>query len=257
MSSQSVDRNDISDDRFPKHSKASLAFHFISSFGHLYEPSSPFEDLIFESKRSNVKTDYSPYDARLSDFSKILRSRQSARKFGQIPLTLHDLLDILWCANGIIHDSPVGLCRTAPSAGGLFPVSSLVLCREVEDLPMAAFTYDPLTTQLIENKEISLPSDFSLLFRTRHIDYSSASAIIMWVGKLLKICPKYGDRGYRYMLLETGHIAQNACLAATKMNVPHIVIGGFDDEFCASTLRLDFPWECVVYAMVLGKKIEG
>ncbi|WP_319926888.1 SagB/ThcOx family dehydrogenase [Xenorhabdus littoralis] len=257
MSSQSVDKEDIADaDRFPKHSESSLAFHFMSSFGHFFEPSSPFKDLIFESRPSNLQTNYLPHDARLSDFSEILRTRQSTRTFGEIPLTFHELLDILWCANGVIHDSPMGICRTAPSAGGLFPISSLILCREVGNLPLAAFIYDPSTTQLFEKKEITLPSDLSVLFHTQHIDYSSVSAIIMWIGEILKICPKYGDRGYRYMLLETGHIAQNACLAATKLDIPHVVIGGFDDELCASTFHLNFPWECVIYAMVLGKKIE-
>ncbi|MBC8954000.1 SagB/ThcOx family dehydrogenase [Xenorhabdus sp. PB62.4] len=257
MSSQSVDREDVSDDdRFPIHSKSSLAFHFMSSFGHFFEPSVPFEDLIFESKPNNLQPDNLPHDTRLSDFSEILRARKSTRTFGKIPLTLHELLDILWCADGITHDSPIGICRTTPSAGGLFPVSSLILCQEVENLPLAAFIYEPSTSQLFEKKEIILPSDLSVLFRTQHIDYSSTSAIIMWIGEILKICPKYGDRGYRYMLLETGHIAQNACLAATKLDIPHVVIGGFDDELCASTFQLNFPWECVIYAMVLGKKIE-
>ena len=41
---------------------------------------------------------------------------------------------------------------------------------------------------------------------------------------------KYGQRGIRYVHMEVGHAAQNACLQAIALGLHTAVIGAFRDE---------------------------
>ena len=41
---------------------------------------------------------------------------------------------------------------------------------------------------------------------------------------------KYGLRGYRFALLEAGHVMQNAVLAAAALALPALPVGGFYDR---------------------------
>jgi SagB-type dehydrogenase family enzyme len=49
---------------------------------------------------------------------------------------------------------------------------------------------------------------------------------------------KYGARGYRYALIESGAALQSAYLAATEVGVPLRVIGGIDDRLAHEFLAL-------------------
>ena len=65
---------------------------------------------------------------------------------------------------------------------------------------------------------------------------------------------KYGDRGYRFVLLEAGHLAQNACLAAAALGLAAAPIGGYFDRDVDRQLRLDGLSESSVYALLLGTR---
>jgi SagB-type dehydrogenase family enzyme len=62
---------------------------------------------------------------------------------------------------------------------------------------------------------------------------------------------KYGSRGYRYILLEAGHVAQNMLLAGTEKDMNIIPIGGVDEDVIERTLGLGSPKERVVYTLFL------
>jgi SagB-type dehydrogenase family enzyme len=64
---------------------------------------------------------------------------------------------------------------------------------------------------------------------------------------------KYGDRGYRYILLEAGHSAQNMCLAAASMNLGALPLGGFFDGFAAELLEIDQEHEVILYGLGFGQ----
>jgi SagB-type dehydrogenase family enzyme len=64
---------------------------------------------------------------------------------------------------------------------------------------------------------------------------------------------KYGERGYRYILFEAGHIAQNVYLVSNAMDIGAVALGGFDDDLLNDFLEIDGEDESAVYAVVLGK----
>ena len=63
---------------------------------------------------------------------------------------------------------------------------------------------------------------------------------------------KYGERGYRYILLEAGHIGENVYLAAEALGLKCCGMGGTRDENLEKLIELDGISESVVYALILG-----
>jgi len=64
---------------------------------------------------------------------------------------------------------------------------------------------------------------------------------------------KYNERGYRFVLLDAGHLGQNVCLMATAMNLGVLPIGGFLDDELNRLLDIDGVHESVVYPLLVGR----
>jgi SagB-type dehydrogenase family enzyme len=63
---------------------------------------------------------------------------------------------------------------------------------------------------------------------------------------------KYGPRGYRYVLLEAGHVALNLCLLAGEHQLGSLCVGGFLDAKLNRFLGLDGINEAIVYCVGAG-----
>ena len=81
---------------------------------------------------------------------------------------------------------------------------------------------------------------------------SGASAVVVLAAVVERSLWKYEDRGYRYLLLEAGHVAQNLNLCATGLGLGCLNLGGFFDEDVAALLRLDDDHEVVLYGIAVG-----
>lgn len=64
---------------------------------------------------------------------------------------------------------------------------------------------------------------------------------------------KYGDRGYRFVLLEAGHVAQNINLVASGLGLGCVNIGGFFDRQVDQLLGLDGLTHSTIYVIGIGK----
>jgi SagB-type dehydrogenase family enzyme len=63
---------------------------------------------------------------------------------------------------------------------------------------------------------------------------------------------KYGQRGYRYIWIEAGHLAQNLYLVAQALGLGAVAIGGFFDAEIDSLLQLPTR-EHTLYLMCVGR----
>jgi SagB-type dehydrogenase family enzyme len=63
---------------------------------------------------------------------------------------------------------------------------------------------------------------------------------------------KYGERTYRFALLEAGHLAQNLLLVGTALGLGTLPVGGFLDDEVNDYLRLDGRREAVLYLILMG-----
>jgi SagB-type dehydrogenase family enzyme len=157
---------------------------------------------------------------------RVLAARRSVREFGRTKLTRRELAQLLWAAQGITD--PAGL-RTAPSAGGLYPLELYVVAGDVSDLEPGVYHYQPVAHALA----LGAPGDHRADLGAAALGQecvARAPAIIAVTAVYARTTGKYGERGRRYVHMEVGHAAQNLCLQATALGLGAVVIGAFDDR---------------------------
>ena len=68
---------------------------------------------------------------------------------------------------------------------------------------------------------------------------------------------KYGQRAYRFTLLEAGHVSQNLLLAATALSHAAVPLGGFYDRRLDAALGLDGVNQSTVYLVCIGSRSDA
>ena len=76
----------------------------------------------------------------------------------------------------------------------------------------------------------------------------------IWVAVAERMTWRYGQRGYRYMHLDAGHVCQNLYLAAESIGGGVCAIAAFSDEDMSRLLGLDGEEQFVIYVATMGKK---
>ncbi len=152
--------------------------------------------------------------------------RRSVREYGRSPLSLEEVSQLLWAAQGITH--PYGY-RTAPSAGALYPLEVYIHATNVRELEKGIYKYAPPTHSLLTVKL----GDFSEEIYRAGLSQEQilmAPLIILFFAVFERTTAKYGRRGVRYVFNEVGHAGQNVHLQATALGLGTVVIGAFYDE---------------------------
>jgi SagB-type dehydrogenase family enzyme len=181
-----------------------------------------------------------------------LARRRSVRAYSPEPLALGELSALLWAAAGVTARREGFAFRTAPSAGGLYPIEHYVVANEVEGLEQGLYHYDVLGRALerLRAADLRLPIARAALDQGIAAD---AQAVFVWTAVLERSRWKYGERFVRYVLLDAGHIAENVALAATAMGLGTCQIAAFFDEEAADVLGVDPDAEPVVYMSAAGR----
>jgi SagB-type dehydrogenase family enzyme len=185
-------------------------------------------------------------------------NRRSVREFSGLPMHLNTLAKILYLGDTVVkfqqnQDGTTWSLRTAPSAGGLYPIDMYCAIINVNNLKSGIYFYNPLShclEQLIEMdvSQTLIRAIGSSMERT----VKQACACIIITAVMSRIKFKYGERAYRFIMLEAGHIAQNLLLAAQGERVGAVPIGGFLDDEVNHILRFDGVEETTLYLVLLG-----
>ncbi len=179
-----------------------------------------------------------------------LKKRSSCRHFlNNVALSVETYAHILRCAYAS-DLAPV------PSGGALFPLSIyLVVFNGTEELPRGLYQYNPANSNLIAfNKEYD-EIEVAYAFNSETFLHGASGAIVV-SADLQRQSGKYSNRGYRYTLIESGHVVQNILLASIEKDVSSLVYGGFGDQILSDLLELDERNETPVICVALGK-IDG
>jgi SagB-type dehydrogenase family enzyme len=185
-----------------------------------------------------------------------LLARRSDRAFTGDPLALRDLARLLRAGAGVTGSLDAGNgervpLRAAPSGGALYPVETYVLARHVDGLAPGVYHFAPTADAL---DPVAGANPFPALVRaTYEPQLRRAAVAFVLTGISIKSRLKYGERGYRFMLLEAGHIAQNLLLAATAMRLRSFTLGGFVDDELDALLRVDGADETSLYVIAAGR----
>jgi len=200
-----------------------------------------------------------PAPADLPDYPLDLRTaieqRRSVREYAEEPLSLEELSFLLWCTQGVkeTRDSYATL-RTAPSAGARHAFETYLLVNNVEGLRPGLYRFLALTHKLVELK---LDGDLAgpLTAACLEQPYVKTSAVtFFWVAVVYRMAWRYGERGYRYLHMDAGHVCQNLYLAAEALDVGVCAIGAFHDQDLNDLLDLNGEERFVIYLATVGKK---
>ena len=191
-----------------------------------------------------------------SALMELIAARQSCRNFIPGTILLHQLAAILHAGYGItgLREWPGEFRvfrRAVPSAGGLYPLELYVVCNQVEGTKpgLHHFNVRDRTLEYMSGP-FSIADLLPRLMQQPFIEH--AAAFIFIAAVLPRTLKKYGPRGYRYLLMEAGHAAQNICLRATELDLATLCLGGFSDHQINSLLELDGRKEVALYTIAIG-----
>ena len=189
----------------------------------------------------------------------LLLARRSSRSFLHTTLTLAEVAAVLQAAYGVVEVDRSGdglLRRSVPSAGGLFPLDVYVFLHRVEGVGPGLYRYDAETASL----DLLREGDQFEALRPELYPYpmvENANVILALVATFTRTQAKYGPRGYRYILLEAGHVGQNVCLRAVELGLGSLCMGGYADARLNRMLGLDPRQAGVVYTVAIGRPAPG
>ena len=182
---------------------------------------------------------------------KALSGRRSTRRFDPSPLDLSVVAQLLWSAQGITNDRGF---RTAPSAGGLFPLEIYLVTGQVSGLESGAYAYDPVKHHLMRVSSGDIRADLAEAALGQQW-IAAAPAVLIIAARFDRTTRKYGSRGARYVYIEAGHASQNVYLQSESHNLGTCVVGAFDDVSLRALLG--FPQDIDPIAiMPVGKRLR-
>lgn len=191
-------------------------------------------------------------------FEDIIVSRRSIREFSGSSMSLNSLAKILYLGDAIVKrwkmpDDITWSLRTAPSPGGLYPIDIHCACFRVDGIGHGLYFYNPLSHSLeqISTQDVShmvVTSAYGLEEAVR-----KACVCLLLSAVMPRVKFKYGERAYRFALMETGHIAQNLLLATHAEGLGACPVGGFLDDPLNDLLGFDGVQEIVIYLLLIGR----
>ncbi len=158
-----------------------------------------------------------------------LYARISRRNFGEKGLNLFEVSQLLWAAGGVGVDGLTGASRTAPSAGGIYPLELYLVVGEVEDMNKGVYYYDYKAHSLIMKQDKDVRGELARAALGQQM-VASAPAVIVMAAHIEKTTARYGERGNRYVYLDAGYISQNIYLQAEALNMATVAVGAFNDD---------------------------
>ena len=193
----------------------------------------------------------------INSYNEIQTKRESTRKFNKKGITLKKLSSLLQFSYSL-----KGNKRNIPSAGGLYPIELFYINLNTQGLAKGVFHYNLSKNVLTKLENLNFQEQKSEIqkafyFSDRNdVEIKSSAGIIILGGILNRVSFKYGDRGIRWALIESGAIMQNIYLSSSVLNLGCCAIGGYLDDNINKLLGFVAPYQTVLNAIVIGAKLE-
>ena len=191
------------------------------------------------------------------DLKALIENRRSARRYAEQALTLDELSFLLWCTQGVKEtvDTHATL-RTVPSAGARHAFETTLLVNNVEGLAPGLYRFLALSHQLVQVKAEPGLADRMAQACLDQSHVKRSAVTFFWTAVPYRMTWRYGERGYRYLHLDAGHVCQNLYLAAEALGAGVCAIAAFEDEALNRLLEFDGEEQCVIYLATVGKREE-
>ncbi|RJP73088.1 MAG: SagB/ThcOx family dehydrogenase [Candidatus Zixiibacteriota bacterium] len=163
-----------------------------------------------------------------------LQQRRSVREYSPAELTLAEVAQLLWAAQGVTH--PEGR-RTAPSGGALYPLETYLAAGDVAGLSAGVYRYLPALHALERVTAGDRRTELSRAALGQSPVWQAPAGIIL-AAVYPRITGKYGQRGITYAHIEAGAAAQNLALQAVSLGLGTVCMGAFQDSAVVRALGL-------------------
>lgn len=188
-----------------------------------------------------------------------LRRRSTGRDMRPAPVSLPQLAAMLHAAYGVTRDNQGTSFprpfRTVPSGGALYPLELYVHTAYVDGLAAGLYHFNPTddSLRLLQSGDSARQIGQALV----QPNLATETSLFVFMTAIFeRSIFKYGDRGYRFILIEAGHVAQNLNLAATALGLGCVNIGGFFDREIDRLLGIDGVTHSTVYMTGIGGNAE-
>jgi SagB-type dehydrogenase family enzyme len=158
-----------------------------------------------------------------------MEARRSVRGYQDKELSLQQISNILWAAQGITEDRR-GF-RTAPSAGATYPLEVFIAKKD------GLFRYLPSSHGLKQEMNKDIRKDITGAALGQGF-ISDAGLVVIITAVFERTATRYGDRAVRYVYIEAGHCAQNIHLEAVALGLGSVPVGAFRDNELSKLLKL-------------------
>ena len=182
---------------------------------------------------------------------RVLRQRKSIRDFQQQPISKAQLSYLLWASTGIQRIEGGYEFRTVPSAGALYPIETYVVVNDVRKLEAGVYHYSIKAHQLEQLKQGQFRQEIAAAALGQGM-CAAAAVVFVWSCVFERCKWKYGQRAYRYIYLDAGHIAENLALATVSLNLGSCEIGALYDNQVNAILGIDGTEESVLCMAAVG-----
>jgi SagB-type dehydrogenase family enzyme len=175
--------------------------------------------------------------------------------FSRSAMTLQELSFLLWCTQGYRNtkENDVAL-RNVPSSGLRYPIETFFVAGEVDELETGLYRYLPHSHQIVvERVDSTLP--FAMGTASMNFKLITRAAVtFLWVGLPYRSTWALGNRGFRSVLIEAGHICQALIMASSCIGWRVHPIDLFHDQMMIQLANLNPDTQWPLYVGAVGKR---
>ncbi len=191
-----------------------------------------------------------PASQSKTSMEEALLKRRSIREYKNQPLTISEVSQLLWAAQGVT-DTVDGL-RTAPSAGALYPLELYLAVGNVDGIAKGIYKYKPHEHGLVKIADRDVRDKLSRAALGQ--SWVADNAVVLVLAAVFeRTTLKYGQRGKRYVHIEVGHAAQNVYLQVVSLNLGTVIVGTFQDDEVKKIMMME-DLENPMCIMPIGRK---
>lgn len=199
--------------------------------------------------------DHSSGTADIS-LTQAIQHRTSVRNYAAKALSLSELSYLLWCTQGVKSIEPhLVTFRTVPSAGARHAFETYLLVNQVAGLEPGLYRFLAVDHQLAKLEATGNIAEIITEACLGQKFVKTSAVTFIWTAAAYRMTYRYGQRGYRYLHLDAGHVCQNLYLAATAVDCGVCAIAAFDDDKLNAALVIDGDNQFAVYVATVGKRI--
>jgi len=173
-------------------------------------------------------------------------------RFEAKSISIGQLSRILHFSNGVTSGPSSGLAlRAAPSAGALYAGEVYLVAERVTGLAPGVYYYAVEDHALVALRSGSrLPEVAEAVAHPGAI--AGAAAAILLTNVFERYSWRYANRGYRYALIDSGHIGENLRLATTSAGLAWTRAMRFEDDALNALLEVNGREEAVCAVHAIG-----